>query len=871
MPSPYNKHRRTQSVSPQTTRRRYKNVQDESYKSIDWISRNNSSRNEHRASLPNFSPASVERVPSAKYGKTKSEILNENNNYNDYTLSYLTDTTKKTVGGAASAIAGLASSLWSSYGTKIASNTIDSTRNAEKKYSKTKQDVKKGISVVKSVKIEDVQRKLSSTVSYTVQSANKYVPSKLSNVPPITSTVSKLSTNVLKPLYQNNDNDDKKLNDNHKPSDFHNYSPPRRLPFEKPIKSNPEQKKMKIISDNKEQEEKDSDNESDIFNEEEIDEIAELMSNADTITTTTTSTTTTTTTSTMITYNVNISSFSIDDADKSKPASPTNIPLPSPTVSTNFSLSSHRSNRSDSFRSNGSSLSSRASLINYNNLIDRETHYISMFDTMKQTFEHYYYYNNKIMTPQQHLISRLRELEQIRINFYLCISKAFEYNLIEYDVTDFNKNIPQFDFHLFIEFNNDLQSSHSLNNARLYYLNYLQTFIFHINEKLNTYNEYYINHNNTLNRKNKQNDNNDNNDNNNNIKRGKISSISANLNISDRWNQFSRTVQSAMTTYAEDVKNLMGGQRRTLKSRMQFEYALGTKMGEVLNTVQHTINKHRHELNAAFLSQLQTKSITLSNNNTNTNTNSDDTSSFQEITTPTTTTTNDTDSKEDKTDEKDQVNGDAEETGDNNDNNNNTKKEVEETAIDDPLSENQTTDKEKEKEQIDDPLTTVQDDDPLGALNGDKTAKQDKNENDDDTKNSLNVIDDQIEEKKQEENPLMIIEEALAELKLVKDALLGNLDETQLESWLNWTFVEPSPEPNNNSSQMKLKPSSSNPPSTMNRRKKPPPPSASNSSLAHRRNLSSSGLPPPKKNVRNSPQPKVFSKSTSALKQHPLD
>lgn len=700
-------------------------------------------------------------------------------------------------------IAGFASSLWSSYGSSRVANTIDSTRNAERKYSKTKQDVRKRISVVN----RDVQRKLSNTV----QTANKYVQPKLSNVP---TTVSKLSTNVLKPLYQNVDNDEKI--DEHKPSDFHNYSPPRRLPFEKPIKSNPEQKKMKNLSPDNKEDGDSTDNDDDIFNDEEMNEIAELMSNTDTISTTATASVVTT--STMVTYNVNISSFSIDD--ESKPPSPANspLPLPSPTVST-VSLS-QRSNRSDSIRSIRSSLSvssiQRPSVIN---LVDTENDYISFFSSMKQTFQHYYYYNNKIMTPQQHLISRLRELEQIRINFLLCITKSFEYNLIEYDVDDFSKNIPQFDFHLFIEFNNDLQTTHSLNNARLYYLNYLQTFIFHVNQKLNTYNQYYINHNNSI-----LNDNNDNND------RGKIASISGNLNIADRWNQFSRTVTSAMTTYAEDVKNLMGGQRRTLKSRMQFEYVLGTKMGQVLDSVQQTINKHRHNLNAAFLAQQQQKSITASQSNT-------DTSSFEEIKSPT---ADNTETKQESNTTESDKNG--------------------QEISDDPLvkdEEHGDKDKKEKAEVIDDPLSAPPIDDPLGALNGNKPeTEKKKDKNDDDNKNVV------IEEKK-DENPLMIIEEALAELKLVKDALLGNLDETQLESWLDWQFVEPSPEAPLGTK--KLKPSSSNPP----RRPKPPPPSTQNLA-AHRRNLSSSGLPPPKKSIRNSPQA-MFSKSTSALKQHPLD
>ena len=241
VPSPYiKKHRRTQSGVPQ--RQRYKHV-DEIHNSIDWISRDKSSKQIHTPLLPNFSPASVDRVPSAKYGKTKAELRDDDDvkcsdDDNESSLSFFSNTTKNAVGGAAGIIAGFASSLWSSYGSKIASNTIDSTRNAEKKYSKTKQDVRKRIS------------KLSSTVH-----------PKLSNVP---STVS----NVLKPLYHNNDNDEKS-NLNDKPSDFHNYSPPRRLPFEKPIKSNPEQKKMKNLSpDNKVDD--DSDNDQDLFDDDEV-------------------------------------------------------------------------------------------------------------------------------------------------------------------------------------------------------------------------------------------------------------------------------------------------------------------------------------------------------------------------------------------------------------------------------------------------------------------------------------------------------------------------------------------------------------------------------------------------------------------------
>eukprot|EP01084_Bolivina_argentea_P177964 307702_1 len=210
-------------------------------------------------------------------------------------------------------------------------------------------------------------------------------------------------------------------------------------------------------------------------------------------------------------------------------------------------------------------------------------------------------------------------------------------------------------------------------------------------------------------------------------RRGKKSksktAMSNNLNIADRWNQFSRTVSSAMTTYAEDVKSLMGGQRRTLKSRMQFEYALGTKMGQVLKHVQGTINNHRGQLNDAFMSEtLRTAAPMMDTNEIKSNANAVDSI--------------ETDSKEDQ-------------------------------ERHDPLS------------------TTSTLEDPLEAKPKPK----------------------QVEE----ENPLLVIEEALAELKLVKDALMGNLDETQLESWLDWTFVEPSPEPKPNENA-KLNKHKSSPP-----------------------------------------------------------
>merc|ERR1711879_892601 len=89
-------------------------------------------------------------------------------------------------------------------------------------------------------------------------------------------------------------------------------------------------------------------------------------------------------------------------------------------------------------------------------------------------------------------------------------------------------------------------------------------------------------------------------------------------------------------------------------------------------------------------------------------------------------------------------------------------------------------------------------------------------------------MEENKEEEIEEKDPLLVIEEALAELKLVKDALLGNLDETQLESWLDWTFVEPPPAESTHEKSI----------STSSRHRPPPP--------MHKR-LSSSGLPPPKK------------------------
>merc|ERR1712176_1318103 len=99
------------------------------------------------------------------------------------------------------------------------------------------------------------------------------------------------------------------------------------------------------------------------------------------------------------------------------------------------------------------------------------------------------------------------------------------------------------------------------------------------------------------------------------------------------------------------------------------------------------------------------------------------------------------------------------------------------------------------------------------------------------------------EEKKEsnDANPVLMTEEALAELKLVKDALLGNLDETQLESWLDWEFVEPPPH------ELAQE-------SALSRRHVP--------RTSHKR-LSSSGLPPPKKAA-------SYTKPAPPVPRHPL-
>eukprot|EP01083_Nonionella_stella_P177230 622281_1 len=717
-------HSKHHSKRPINANKKYHYDTFEGY-SVDWISRHNQPykppkpvHSKPRSSLPNFSPISVQRVPSAQYGKTKSELITNDNDTSASSYELIADSTKTAVGVAAVAVSGLASTLWSSYGTKIVSNSIDTTRSASKHYNRIEQNVKKKISVLP-----------------------KYVPPHLSKVPSkvikAKKTVSALSENVLKPLYQYNNRPQ-----TDPMTDFVTYTPPKRFPFENPVKCVTEEKKMRLMSPDCKEEE--SEEEEDVFHDEH-DEDSELISNADTAITVTT-------TSTDITYNnINMSSFSIDDHE-SKPS----IHTLAPTIISMPSVS-----RSTSASSTSSSLSS----VMYS--VNDKMSYLNMFTSIQQTFEYYYYYNNVIMTPQQHLMSRLRELEQIRINFVLCITKSFEYNLIECNVSDFSRHIPQFDFGLFIEFNNDLYTSQSLNNARLYYLNYLHSFVIHVNNALTEYNQYYIN-----------------------MHRSKTA-MSNNLNIADRWNQFSRTVSSAMTTYAEDVKSLMGGQRRTLKSRMQFEYALGTKMGQVLKHVQGTINNHRGQLNDAFMSEtLRTAAPMMDTNEIKSNANAVDSI--------------ETDSKEDQ-------------------------------ERHDPLS------------------TTSTLEDPLDAKPKPK----------------------QVEE----ENPLLVIEEALAELKLVKDALMGNLDETQLESWLDWTFVEPSPEPkpNENAKLNKHKSSppllgliKSSPPLMALRRKKPSHAANQSNSNNNRRNLRSSGLVPPRKSKKKSPNLQ-HAKPMTTVPQHPLD
>ena len=96
-------------------------------------------------------------------------------------------------------------------------------------------------------------------------------------------------------------------------------------------------------------------------------------------------------------------------------------------------------------------------------------------------------------------------------------------------------------------------------------------------------------------------------------------------------------------------------------------------------------------------------------------------------------------------------------------------------------------------------------------------------------------------------DPILVIEEALAELKLVKDALLGNLDETQLEAWLDWNFIETedSEPPLYGTGLPPVKHRS---------------PKDKESPNSHRRNISSSGLLPPQQAMR-------AAQSTSALKK----
>ena len=256
---------------------------------------------------------------------------------------------------------------------------------------------------------------------------------------------------------------------------------------------------------------------------------------------------------------------------------------------------------------------------------------------------------------------------------------------------------------------------------------------------------------------------------------------------------------------------------------MQFEYALGTKMGEVLNTVQNSINKHRKEFDRTFMTGSMSpqngldaedaKADEADPESANIGDGGDAAASTKDL-------------------EADTVDGDGDGDGDDP-----KEDKSEETEINDEPNDNATENEQKEAmdKVVADPLSApskAEDDEDAGNADGSEQ-------------------DEELKEETKEENPLLVIEEALAELKLVKDALLGNLDETQLESWLNWTFVEPSPEPN----QKTL----SSDPSSKHKRKKPAP----SPSSAHKRNLSSSGLPPPKKGGAYSKPP--------ALHQHPLD
>ena len=149
---------------------------------------------------------------------------------------------------------------------------------------------------------------------------------------------------------------------------------------------------------------------------------------------------------------------------------------------------------------------------------------------------------------------------------------------------------------------------------------------------------------------------------------------------------------------------------------MQFEYALGTKMGQVLNMVQNTINTHRKQLHHAFISP------SVSPNN-----------SFMDM----------------------KMNTD-----------------YEMNIMDKSMSDIRKRNSNKKEQK-----SEVIMDDPLGAMNGanDNDNKDEQIHNEEDNDN------DNENESKKKENPLIIIEDALAELKLVKDTSHLNYL-TQLES-----------------------------------------------------------------------------------------
>ena len=112
-------------------------------------------------------------------------------------------------------------------------------------------------------------------------------------------------------------------------------------------------------------------------------------------------------------------------------------------------------------------------------------------------------------------------------------------------------------------------------------------------------------------------------------------------------------------------------------------------------------------------------------------------------------------------------------------------------------------------------------------------------------------------------DPVLVIEEALAELKLVKDALLGNLDETQLEAWLDWSFVDTEEEPPLYGTGL--------PPVKHKSGRDSPRSSSTGVNGQHRRNISSSGLLPPHQAMRAAQSTSSLKKSSKAHSpSHPL-